>query len=183
MSSSNAIEKLAFVGTIVLWTCARRFVSSARVSKPPVAKRVDTKVYYGVNPFNPTENRGDNPMNPPKEKIDPYYWLRDDSRKSSEVLGLLRAENEYCEAQMARLADLQKSLYADILSHLKETDADHPYKRGNYLYYTRTVEGLSYKIHCRKSAGAMDSAEQIVIDENEVGMREFLSKTIGNCYS
>ena len=175
---STSVEKLAFVGTIVLWTWLRRFASSSR---PPVAKRVDKKVYYGINPSKPSEHRGDNPMNPPKERVDQYYWLRDDSRKSPEVLDYLRAENEYCEAQTAHSADLQQRLYKDILSHLKETDADYPYKRGNFLYYTRTVEGLSYKIHCRKPAGSEDGAEQIVIDENEVSTRMLQQKFVKNC--
>jgi oligopeptidase B len=107
-------------------------------------------------------------MKPPKEKLDPYYWLRDDSRKSPEVIDFLRAENEYCQAKTAHLTGLQKELYTEILSHLQETDADVPYKRGDFLYYTRTVEGLAYKIHCRKPATGVDSVEQVVIDENEV---------------
>ena len=174
---SSSVEKLAFVGTIVLWTCFRRFASSTR---HPIAKRIDKKVYYGINPSKPSEDRGENPMSPPIEKVDPYYWLRDDSRKSLEVLDFLRAENEYCEAQTAHSAGVQKRLYEDILSHLQETDAEYPYKRGNFLYYTRTVEGLPYKIHCRKPAGVKDGLEQIVIDENEVSTRKLLSATICN---
>jgi oligopeptidase B len=44
-----------------------------------------------------------------------------------------------------------------------------PYKHGSFLYYTRTVKGLSYKLHCRKSSGdAESSAEVIILDENEL---------------
>ena len=32
-------------------------------------------------------------------RVDPYYWLMD--RDSEEVLSLLRAENEYLEAELA----------------------------------------------------------------------------------
>lgn len=54
---------------------------------------------------------------------------------------------------MKPLAGLQDELYNDMLSHLKETDEDLPYKHGDYEYYSRTVQGLSYKIHCRKTIG------------------------------
>jgi oligopeptidase B len=54
-----------------------------------------------------------------------------------------------------------------MLSHLKETDEDMPYPYGDYLYYSKTIKGKSYKIHCRKplSADAL-TGEQIMLDEN-----------------
>ena len=44
-------------------------------------------------------------------RVDPYYWLRDDSRQDAEVLAYLQAENEYTQAQMAATAPLQRQLY------------------------------------------------------------------------
>jgi len=35
-------------------------------------------------------------------------------------------------------------------------------------YYTRTIEGLSYVIHCRKPKGASKAREQVLLDENEL---------------
>ncbi len=32
---------------------------------------------------------------------------------------------------------------------MKETDTQVPYRHGPYLYYSRDVKGLPYKIHCR----------------------------------
>merc|ERR1711933_211591 len=39
-------------------------------------------------------------------------------------------------------------------SHLKETDQEVPHRMGNldWLYYPRTIEGKSYKLHCRSKS-------------------------------
>ena len=55
---------------------------------------------------------------------------------------------------------------------MKETDDSVPYPYGDYEYYTRTVEGLSYGIKCRKRKGS--TQEEVVLDVNE------LAKTVGN---
>ena len=43
----------------------------------------------------------------PKDRVDPYYWMRDDTRKSPEVLAYLNAENTYTDSVMAPLRPLQ----------------------------------------------------------------------------
>lgn len=83
-----------------------------------------------------------------------------------QVLSHLNAENDYCAQATKHFSGLQDSLYSEILSHLKETDEDVPYKHGAFEYYTRTVQGLSYKIHCRKPVTG--GPEEVILDENEV---------------
>lgn len=39
------------------------------------------------------------------------------------------------------LKKLEKALYEDMLRHLKQTDQEYPWPWGDYLYYSRTVEG------------------------------------------
>ena len=55
---------------------------------------------------------------------DDYAWLREKS--SPEVLEYLSAENAYTDSAMAPTADLQQQLYAEMLSHIKETDESVP---------------------------------------------------------
>jgi Prolyl oligopeptidase, N-terminal beta-propeller domain len=43
---------------------------------------------------------------------------------------------------------------------------DLPYQYGPFEYYSRTEEGKSYRIQCRKAIGSTD--EQVILDENEV---------------
>ena len=105
-------------------------------------------------------------MDPPVARDGVYNWLRDETRKDEQVLDYLKAENRYCAQQTKHLEPSRNTLYAEILSHLKETDDDLPYPYGDYEYYSRTVKGLSYKIHCRKLKGS--TKEEIVLDENEI---------------
>ena len=99
---------------------------------------------------------------------DDYHWLR--NRDDPEVTAYLEAENAYADAVMEPLRPLQEKLYAEIVSRIQETDLSVPVPYGPFLYYSRSVEGLQYPIHCRRTAtplGAEDaSPEQILIDEN-----------------
>lgn len=82
---------------------------------PPVAKRVPHTVKFGKVAG---ENRGNNPMDPAIGVQDDLFWLRDDSRKDEEILGLLRDENEYSEACTSHLEGFRATLYDEMLSHI-----------------------------------------------------------------
>ncbi len=100
------------------------------------------------------------------KRVDDYFWLRDKS--NSEVIDYLKAENAYREAMMAPLKPLQEQLYKDMLSRIKETDENVPYRKGEYWYYSRTEMGKQYNIYCRKK-GSLDAKEEVVLDLNEFG--------------
>ena len=42
-----------------------------------------------------------------------------------------------------------------MLGFLQETDYTTPRKKGSYVYYTRTFEGKSYKVHCRAPVASL----------------------------
>lgn len=115
--------------------------------KPPVAK----KVPQSVTMFGDT-------------RVDDYGWIRD--RKNPDTMAYIEAENAYANAVMEPTAKLQSKLYDEILSHIKQTDVNVPYREGDYLYYTRTVEGKQYPIYARRPAAGGD--EQVVIDVNQL---------------
>jgi oligopeptidase B len=123
---------------------------------PPVAKKVP-KV---------TEIHG-------QKLVDNYYWLRD--KPNPEVKAYMEAENAYADAVMKATEPLQKQLYDEMLSRIKETDSDVPYKEGDYYYYTRTEAGKQYGIRCRKK-GSLDAPEQVILDINELAVgKTFMS--------
>ena len=99
---------------------------------------------------------------------DNYAWLRDKS--SPETLAYLNAENAYTDSVMAPTAALQKQLYDEMLSHIKETDESVPYRMNGFWYYSRTVAGLQYPLHCRRVAASPvfdeDQPEEILLDVN-----------------
>ena len=97
--------------------------------------------------------------------IDDYFWLRE--KNNPAVMAHLKAEDAYTETVMKPTAALQEKLYNEMVSHIKETDAEVPYRRGNYFYYTRTEKGKQYQIYCRKK-GSPDAPEEIVLDQNEL---------------
>jgi len=91
------------------------------------------------------------------------------------VKAYLEAENAYTDAVMKPTEGLQKKLYDEMLSRIKETDIEVPYKEGDYFYYSRTEAGKQYQIHCRKKGG-MDAPEEVVLDVNEMAKgQKFMS--------
>ncbi len=128
-------------------------MSQSTLSTPPVARK------------HPTETRLHGVV-----LADDYAWLRE--KDNSAVTQYLEAENAYAETQMEPLAALREQLYQEMLSHVKQTDVSVPFRDGDWWYYTRTVEGLQYAIHCRKRGGASgpdaDAPEEILLDGNEL---------------
>ena len=101
---------------------------------------------------------------------DDYAWLCEKS--SAETLAYLEAENAYTSSVMQPTEDLQKKLYDEMLSHIKETDESVPYLMKGWFYYTRTIAGLQYPLHCRRVAtGAKfdeSEPEEILLDVNKL---------------
>lgn len=100
------------------------------------------------------------------ERVDPWYWMRDDDRSDEEVLAHLHAENSYTDQVLAPVADLKDELFAEMRSRIKEDDSSVPQVRDGVWRYQRFQEGSEYPIHCRR-VGSMDAPEQVVLDENE----------------
>ncbi len=124
--------------------------------QPPVAKQVPhTTEIHGL------------------KLVDNYFWLRD--KPNPEVRAYLEAENAYTDAVMKPTEEFQKKLYDEMLSRIKETDVNVPYREGGYFYYSRTEKGKQYSIQCRKK-GSVDAPEEVVIDVNELAKgQKFMS--------
>jgi oligopeptidase B len=105
--------------------------------------------------------------------VDDYFWLREKTNPA--VVAHLQAENAYTDLVMKPTAPLQEKLYNEMLSHIKQTDVNVPYRWGNYFYYSRTEEGKQYPIFCRKQ-GSLEAPEEIVLDQNELAKgQKFMS--------
>ncbi|MGA2474645.1 MAG: oligopeptidase B, partial [Acidimicrobiales bacterium] len=84
------------------------------------------------------------------DREDPWFWLRD--RDDPEVLAYLQAENAYTDQETAPFGGLRDALFEEMKARIKETDMSVPARRGPWWYYSRTEEGKSYAIHCRRPA-------------------------------
>jgi len=91
-------------------------VKPADTDAPPVADR---------RPHRVTSPNGD--------RDDPYYWLRDDTRKDPAMLAYLAAENAYAATRFAPVAKLQDTLLAEMRSHIQEDDSSVPVLEGATL--------------------------------------------------
>ncbi|WP_163506966.1 S9 family peptidase [Fodinicola acaciae] len=132
---------------------------------PPVAKRVpSTRTHHGDT------------------VIDEYAWLA--AKDDPDTLAYLHAENAYAEQLTAGLADLRERIFTEIKDRTQETDLSVPARKGDWWYYSRTVEGQQYSIHCRAAVtgdeppatGEAVDGEQVLLDENELAEgHDFLS--------
>src|SRR5262249_52691832 len=94
---------------------------------------------------------------------DDYYWLRE--KTDAGVIHHLESENAYTEAMTAGTRTLRNALYDEMLACIKQTDLTVPYRKGEFLYYTRTQEGQQYPFYCRRK-GTMDAPEELLLDVN-----------------
>jgi len=106
--------------------------------------------------------------------------LRDIFAIRVERIAYLEAENAYTRQVLAPLEPLQERLYDEIRARIQETDTSAPNRKGPWWYYSRTVEGQQYPIHCRRAdpdraltapavlaaAESGDPGEEILLDEN-----------------
>ena len=101
---------------------------------------------------------------PNGEREDHYYWLRDDTRKNPEMLGLLTAENAYADAMLAKTKPLADKLFGEIVGRIKQDDSSVPVRERGYWYYTRFEPGADYPIVARRK-GEMTAPEEVLLDQ------------------
>ncbi len=99
------------------------------------------------------------------ELVDNYRWLR--QREAPEVLAYLKAENAFTEATMAHTGELRETLYQEMVGRIQENDLSVPTPVDHFFYYTRSVKGSQYQIHCRKR-GSLDATEEVLLDVNQL---------------
>ena len=108
-------------------------------------------------------------QSPNGTRIDDYYWLRDDTRQSMEVLDYLNAENAWRDTALAHTETLQKELYAELVGRVDPDESSVPeYDRG-YWYYTRYEPGQDYPIYARRK-GTLAAPEQVLLDANQLAL-------------
>jgi oligopeptidase B len=120
---------------------------------PPVAKRVPHVV-----------------KSPHGDRVDEYYWLRDDDPKAKrqEIIEHLKEENAYTDAMLAHVKPLRDRLVAEMRARIKEDDSSVPVYDNGYWYWRRFDAGAEYPILLRQRGGPVapeaGAAEEIVLD-------------------
>ena len=98
------------------------------------------------------------------ERIDDYYWLRDDTRKNPEVISYLEAENKYLESWFKNKNDCRKEIYDELVSLIPPHEVSMKVKYGDYYYFSEISSNQQYKTYYRE----IDGNKELVLDVNEL---------------
>jgi oligopeptidase B len=121
----------------------------------PVAKKIPTQLNYHSDSI--TDN---------------YFWMRlSDQQKEAtspdaqtqDVLNYLNDENSYLDSQMLDTDELQKKLFDEYVSRIKQDDASIPYSDNGYTYYAKFEQGQDYRRYYRKKNEA-ESSDELILD-------------------
>lgn len=143
--------KLVLAGSLTAITLSALSALAISASPSTVAPVAAKRPFQVLSPFGARE--------------DDYYWLRDDSRQSPDVLDYLNRENAYRDAVMGPSDPLQQRLYDELVGRLKPDDSSVPVIEHGFWYYTRYESGLDYPIYARRRA-SMAAPEQVMLDGN-----------------
>ena len=117
----------------------------SKLSKPPQPKKIPkTLIAHG------------------DERIDDYYWLRDDTRKDPEVISYLEAENQYLEDWFTANNDCRQEIYEELVSFIPPKEVSMKIKYGAYLYFSEITSDQQYKTYYRE----LDGNKELVLDVN-----------------
>ena len=101
------------------------------------------------------------------DRVDEYYWIRDDNRADPAVLKLLADENAYTKAVMAHSEQLQSELFDEMSNRLAADDRTVPVLTGNYFYFRKYNTGGEYPIYIRARANSPED-EEVLLDANKL---------------
>ncbi len=104
-------------------------------------------------------------VSPHGTRVDPYYWLRDDTRREPAVLAYLRAEDAYATAMLAPAQRLEDAIVREARARVDEEATTAPELEDGYWYYAKYARGQQHPIYVRRK-GAMSAPEEVLLDGN-----------------
>ncbi len=99
------------------------------------------------------------------KREDEFFWLKD--KNDLEVINYLKEENSYTDMVMKSTEELQRKIYDEIVSRIKEEDESYPYLDNGYYYFSRVKKGEQYQTLIRKK-GSLEAKEEIIFDVNKM---------------
>ena len=106
-----------------------------------------------------------------EELIDNYSWIKQKDWKevilnpnklNTQVKKYLDEENLFKENQLKDINDIEKKLFEELKSKIKNEDNSVPKKDGNYLYGYKYNKNSEYPIYYRKNI--TNNSEEIILD-------------------
>lgn len=133
----------------ILWLCG---CSNTMNEVKPVTAPVAAKI-----PHQMTEHG--------VERIDNYYWLRDDSRSDAKMLDYLKQENAYTAAKLKPFNGLKQRLFSEMTSRLAPAESSVPYKWHQHWYSRRYDAGKEYPLLQRSDE--FNGNAELLLDTNQ----------------
>ena len=100
------------------------------------------------------------------ERVDNYYWMRDDTRKDKEILNHLTLENKYLESWFKSGKDQRDKLFEEITNRIPKKEESVPVRLKNYEYFRRYEEGNEHGIYIRRKD--KNSKESVLLNVNKL---------------
>ena len=106
-----------------------------------------------------------------EELIDNYSWIKqkdwkevilNPSKLNAQVKKYLDEENLFKENQLKDINDIEKKLFEELKSKIKNEDNSVPKKDGNYFYGYKYNKNSEYPIYYRKNT--TNNSEEIILD-------------------
>ena len=104
------------------------------------------------------------------QRVDNYFWMRDDSRKSLKVINHLESENFYTESWFKSGKDNRKEIFQEIIDRIPKKEDSVPIKMGTYDYFRRFKPDNEYPIYIRREIGSLK--EKIILDVNKLAQKK-----------
>ncbi len=130
--------------------CLSALVAAPAAAEAPTPPRAEARPHVVKSPHG--------------DRLDEFYWLRDDNPKVKRpaVRRYLEQENAYTAAYLARLKPLRGRLFAEMRSRVQEDDSSVPVYDGGWWYWRRFNPGADHPAHWRQrgSPQQIDSRAQ-----------------------
>ena len=143
-SKTFCYSLIAFIFTI---SCNENIIMKENPNfKPPVAEKIpyQHKIHGDI-------------------RIDNYHWLRESD--NPEVIDYLERENDYFDKLTIQSKPIQKELFLEMKSRIREDDSSVPYFYNGYWYITKFEKGKSYPIYIRKK-DSLTAKVELLVDVN-----------------
>lgn len=100
------------------------------------------------------------------QRVDNYYWMRDDSRTEKNILEHLNKENDYANAMLANQKPLQESLFDELKARIVKDDNTVPAQDGKYWYHSEISGEQEYSRYYRASSFTGED-KTLLLDVND----------------
>jgi len=100
------------------------------------------------------------------QRVDNYYWMRDDQRSDENILAHLNDENNYADAMLAEQKPLQELLFKELKNRIVKDDRTVPAKDGKYWYHSEINGEQEFSNHYRATSFSGEN-KTLLLDVNE----------------